>query len=76
MGIGIPLEAQKNIYTRFFRAPNAVKVETDGSGLGLYIAKSILERNKGTLAFVSQENVGTTFTVTLPNTRGMAKSTP
>jgi signal transduction histidine kinase len=67
-GIGIPLESQKNIATRFFRAPNAVKMETDGSGLGLFIARSILEKHGGAIRFVSDEHVGTTFTVELPNT--------
>ena len=67
-GIGIPPEAQKNIFVRFFRAQNAVKMETDGSGLGLFIVRSILERNNGTIRFKSEENKGTTFIVELPNT--------
>lgn len=67
-GIGIPLENQANIFKRFFRAPNAVHTETDGSGLGLYIVESIIQRHRGTIRFVSTENVGTTFYVTLPIT--------
>ncbi len=66
-GIGIPLDAQKSIFTRFFRASNAVKMETDGSGLGLFIAKSIVERNGGAISFTSEENKGTTFTIELPH---------
>ncbi len=65
-GIGIPLDSQKNVFTRFFRAENAVRLVSDGSGLGLFIVESILERNKGTIRFESKENVGTTFTVELP----------
>lgn len=65
-GIGIPKEQQKNIFKRFFRAPNAVHTETDGSGLGLYIVESIVKKHKGTIRFTSEENKGTTFFVTLP----------
>ena len=66
-GIGIPLDAQKNIFTRFFRAPNAIRIETDGSGLGLFIVKSILEKSRGTIQFKSEEDKGTVFTISLPN---------
>ncbi len=65
-GIGIPQDQQKNIFTRFFRASNAVKLETDGSGLGLYIAKTIVEKNGGTIWFESIEGKGTTFYFTVP----------
>lgn len=67
-GIGIPLENQPNIFKRFFRAPNAVHIETDGSGLGLYIVESIIQRHHGTIRFESTQNVGTTFYITLPIT--------
>lgn len=66
-GIGIPAAHQKNIFTRFFRAPNAVSVETDGSGLGLFIVKSIVEKNHGAISFTSTEGQGTTFHLELPN---------
>lgn len=65
-GIGIPEESQKNVFARFFRAPNAVKLETDGSGLGLFIARSIVEQNGGKIWFESTEGKGTTFYVELP----------
>lgn len=65
-GIGIPREMQNRIFSRFYRAENAVRAVTDGSGLGLYIAKRIVEHAGGTLTFTSMENVGTTFVVTLP----------
>ena len=65
-GIGIPEADKANIFTRFFRAANAQKIVADGSGLGLYIAKNIIEVHGGTLSFVSEEGKGTTFTVTLP----------
>lgn len=65
-GIGIPKEQQKHVFRRFFRAPNAVLSETEGSGLGLYIVENIVRRHGGTIRFTSTENVGTTFIVTLP----------
>jgi len=60
-GIGIPEDQKKQIFTRFFRAKNAVKVETDGSGLGLFIVKGIVEKHGGTVGFNSEEGKGTTF---------------
>jgi signal transduction histidine kinase len=48
-GIGIPQEQQGKIFDKFFRADNALLQETDGTGLGLYIAKSIIEAHKGKL---------------------------
>ena len=65
-GIGIPKEQQKNIFDRFFRAQNAIKLETDGSGLGLFIVKSIIERHGGRIWFESGEGQGVTFHFTLP----------
>lgn len=65
-GIGIPKEAHPQIFTRFFRAKNAVRVETDGSGLGLFIAKQIVERYDGSIRFESEPGDGTTFFVQLP----------
>jgi signal transduction histidine kinase len=65
-GIGIPKEQQKNIFSRFFRATNAIQAETDGSGLGLYIVKNIVERHGGKIWFESSENEGVAFYITLP----------
>jgi len=66
-GIGIPEKQRLNIFSKFFRADNAVKTVTDGTGLGLYVAKTIAERHHGTLRFESTEGRGTTFFITLPN---------
>lgn len=65
-GIGIPKEQQKDIFIKFFRARNAIKYETDGSGLGLYISKTIVEKNSGTIWFESVEGKGSTFYFTIP----------
>lgn len=69
-GIGIPPEAQGRIFEKFYRASNASKKQTDGTGLGLYISKLISEMAGGRIWFESIENKGTTFFVTLP-LRGM-----
>lgn len=65
-GYGIPLAEQGKIFTKFFRADNAVLREPDGNGLGLYIVKSILEQAGGSIQFKSHENHGTTFSVLVP----------
>ncbi|OGI68674.1 hypothetical protein A3A05_03240 [Candidatus Nomurabacteria bacterium RIFCSPLOWO2_01_FULL_41_12] len=65
-GIGIPKDQAKDVFVKFFRARNAVKQETDGSGLGLYIAKSIVEKNGGTIWFDSEEGKGSSFYFTVP----------
>ncbi len=65
-GIGIPEADQTKIFSKFFRASNAVRSFTDGSGLGLSVVKSYVEENGGTVSFESKENVGTTFIIKLP----------
>lgn len=65
-GIGIPAHQQHGIFNKFFRADNAVKAKTDGSGLGLFVAKNIVDRHGGTIGFESTEHIGTTFYFTLP----------
>ncbi|MDO8483301.1 MAG: HAMP domain-containing sensor histidine kinase [bacterium] len=64
-GIGIPDDQKVQIFSRFFRAKNALKIETDGNGLGLFIVKSIIEMHGGKIWFESKENVGTTFYFTI-----------
>jgi signal transduction histidine kinase len=65
-GIGIPKDKQDKIFQRFSRLENAQKVRPDGTGIGLYIAKTIVEAHKGQIWFESVENEGTTFFVELP----------
>lgn len=71
-GIGIPVESQKRIFEKFFRADNAVKVATEGTGLGLYVSKMIIETSGGSIWFKSSPGKGTTFFVALPK-KGMKK---
>lgn len=65
-GIGIPQEDLSKIFTRFFRAKNAVRMKTEGSGLGVYIAKNIVEAHGGKMGVESPEGKGTTFYFTIP----------
>ena len=65
-GVGVPKEDQKHIFQKFFRSENILKYQTQGSGLGLYISKSIVERSGGKIGFKSEENKGSTFWFTLP----------
>jgi len=65
-GIGIPENQKVRIFSRFFRGGIAVKTETEGTGLGLFIAKNIIEAHNGKIWFDSQEGYGTTFYFTLP----------
>lgn len=63
-GIGIPENDQKHLFSRFFRATNSSNIQ--GTGLGLNIVKRYLDLMSGTIAFESQEGVGTTFMITIP----------
>ncbi|MEK7503404.1 MAG: HAMP domain-containing sensor histidine kinase [Patescibacteria group bacterium] len=65
-GVGIPKEDQKHIFQKFFRSGNILKYQTNGSGLGLYIAKSIVEKSGGKIGFKSEQNKGSTFWFTVP----------
>jgi len=65
-GIGISEEEKEKVFTKFFRSQKVVKKETLGTGLGLYLAKNIIERHGGKIWFKSEENRGTTFYFTLP----------
>jgi len=65
-GIGFSEKDAQKIFTKFFRAENALKAQTDGSGLGLYIVKNIIRSHGGEIAFESELNRGSTFYFTLP----------
>ena len=57
---------KKFIFNKFFRGENAIRYQTDGSGLGLYIARSIVEKHNGAISFESEENKGSVFMIQLP----------
>ena len=62
-GIGVPREEAGHLFERFFRAHNS---GTEGTGLGLYSSKLIVEHHGGTITMISTEGQGSTVTVTLP----------
>lgn len=71
-GIGIDVADQSSIFGKFFRAPNAKKQDTVGSGLGLYTTQRIVEKHEGKIWFESVSGVGTTFFVTIPDIERVA----
>ncbi|MBU1164745.1 PAS domain-containing protein [Patescibacteria group bacterium] len=65
-GIGVPKDQQQLVFTKFFRANNAMRSQTEGMGLQLYISKNIVEALGGKMWFESEENDGSIFFFTLP----------
>lgn len=65
-GIGIPESETNHVFNRFFRASNAVLMEAYGTGLGLAVAKEIIEKHNGSVTFNSSEGKGSVFTINLP----------
>ncbi len=65
-GVGIPKDQQERVFTKFFRAANVMRMDTEGSGLGLFISKNIIEAHGGRIRFESEEGKGTTFYLSLP----------
>ncbi len=71
-GYGIPEHQKEKIFTKLFRADNVKERDTEGTGLGLYIVKSIVDSFQGKIWFDSEEGKGTTFYVLIP-TSGMKR---
>ncbi|HEY8183327.1 MAG TPA: GAF domain-containing protein [Thermoanaerobaculia bacterium] len=65
-GIGIPRDEIPRLFERFHRARNVSSRYYGGLGLGLYIAKAIVEAHKGAISVISEEGAGSTFTIRLP----------
>ncbi|MDI6900752.1 MAG: ATP-binding protein [Anaerosomatales bacterium] len=68
-GVGIPASDLQNVFERFYRSDASRSKQTGGFGLGLAIAKHIVDMSGGTISVSSIENEGTTFTITLPRHR-------
>lgn len=65
-GIGIPLAARSRLFQRFYRADNAIKAQSEGTGLGLYLVKTVVEASGGKITYHSQEGHGASFSICLP----------
>jgi PAS domain S-box-containing protein len=73
-GVGIPREQQERVFTKFFRGTNVIRIATEGTGLGLFITKNIIEAHGGKIWFESEENKGTTFYFVIPIKEEFGKS--
>jgi signal transduction histidine kinase len=67
-GLGIPRRALKKIFRRFYQVDRSLSRHTEGRGLGLSIAKFIVDAHQGTISVDSKPSQGSTFTITLPTT--------
>ena len=65
-GIGMSVEDQERLFTRFFRSPTATSMAIQGTGLGLSIVKKIVDDHHGTISVESAPDAGTTVTFTIP----------
>jgi len=65
-GIGVPINEQAKLFTKFYRASNARKQRPDGTGVGLFMAKKVINAHGGTVVFSSMEGKGSVFGFSLP----------
>ena len=65
-GIGVPKDEQDQLFNKFFRATNARKQRPDGTGVGLFLAKKVIDAHDGQIIFHSTEGKGSTFGFRLP----------
>jgi PAS domain S-box-containing protein len=65
-GMGIPQDQHEKVFSKLFRASNAKEKVAEGTGLGLYIVKSVLEKLDGSIKFTSEDGRGTVFMVRIP----------
>jgi signal transduction histidine kinase len=65
-GIGVPAAEQAHLFNKFFRATNARRARPDGTGVGLFLAKKVVDAHDGAILFSSKEGKGSTFGFRLP----------
>jgi len=65
-GIGVPKDEQAKLFSKFFRAENARRQRPDGTGVGLYLAKKVVDAHDGEVIFSSKEGKGSVFGFSLP----------
>ena len=75
-GIGIPKESQRHLFEKFYRADNVTALETDGTGLGLYLVRLIVEQIGGRVGCKSEEGQGATFYFTVPSAQPSSTAAP
>jgi len=73
-GIGVPKEERHHLFTKFYRAKNALRARPDGTGLGLYMSRKVIAAQGGAIIFDSVEGKGSTFGFTFP--KDMTEATP
>lgn len=69
-GVGMTAADQEHLFERFYRVDSALSRKTQGTGLGLYLSKAIVDAHGGSIRVNSQPGKGSTFTITLPQTPG------
>jgi signal transduction histidine kinase/ligand-binding sensor domain-containing protein/DNA-binding response OmpR family regulator len=65
-GIGIPKKDRKHLFKMYYRAENAINSRQSGTGIGLMLIQNLVQMHGGRIGFTSQENVGSSFTISLP----------
>jgi len=72
-GIGLTAEEKRNVFEKFFRGVRAMKIRTEGSGLGMYLSKTIIEAHGGAINVESEVGKGTQIIIKLPLKNGWKK---
>jgi len=73
-GIGVPDKEKEQLFNKFFRASNARKQRPDGTGVGLFLAKKVIDAHDGQIIFESKEGTGSTFGFRLPLAKSRVRS--